>query len=206
MNTLYAAFSAGFSLGFSLIIAIGAQNAFVLKQGLRNSHVLAVCLICAFSDVLLIAVGVSGFAVLVGKIGWLETAALYFGAAFLFAYGVRSFYKAGKSSATLQVDGGAPAHESRSATVLTCLALTWLNPHVYLDTVFLLGSVSTHYPGGKLAFAGGASLASFTVFFTLGYAARFLTPFFRKPGGWRVLEFIIGVVMWWIAVSLLMGR
>ncbi len=197
------AFTAGLSLGLSLIIAIGAQNAFVLKQGLKKQHVFAVCLVCAASDAALIAAGVSGFYWMVNRLPWLEMAALYGGAAFLLVYGARSFY------AALRPADPAPATEnaggSKASAVLTCLALTWLNPHVYLDTLVLLGSVSTQYPGGKTAFAGGAMLGSFGFFFALGYGAAVLAPVFRNPQAWRLLDAVIGVVMWSIAASLLLG-
>ena len=195
------AFYAGLSLGLSLIIAIGAQNAFVLKQGLHKRHVFIVCLLCALSDGLLIAVGVSGFYLMVAKLPWLEGAARYGGAAFLLAYGARSFRAALCSSEALKVADHAA--DSLGRTVLTCLGLTWLNPHVYLDTVVLLGSVSTQYPGAKAHFAGGAVLGSCVFFFALGYGARILIPFFAKPVSWKILEAVIGVVMWSIAVSLL---
>ena len=198
-----SAFYAGLGLGFSLIIAIGAQNAFVLKQGLNKQHVFIVCLICAVSDAVLIAIGVSGFYLMIAKLPWLETTARYGGAAFLLVYGARSLRAAVRSSEYLKVADGTGG--SFLAAVSTCLALTWLNPHVYLDTVVLLGSVSTQYPGGKIAFTGGAILSSFMFFFTLGYGARVLTPFFGKPVAWKILDAIIGVVMWSIAASLLTG-
>ncbi len=197
------AFYSGLSLGFSLIIVIGAQNAFVLKQGLRKRHVFIVCLVCAVSDAALIAVGVSGFYLMVAKLPWLETAARYGGAAFLLAYGARSFWAAAQSSEYLQAAGDATG--TRMAAVSTCLGLTWLNPHVYLDTVVLLGSVSTQYPGGKLAFAAGAMLSSFLFFFALGYGAGLLLPVFSKPVAWKILDALIGAVMWFIAASLLFG-
>ena len=195
------AFYAGLSLGLSLIIVIGAQNAFVLKQGLYKRHVFFVCLVCALSDALLIAAGVSGFYLMVAKLPWLESAARYGGAAFLLVYGARSFHAALKSTDALQVADH--ADHSLTHALSTCLVLTWLNPHVYLDTVVLLGSVSTQYPGAKLPFAGGAMLGSFAFFFALGYGARILTPFFAKPASWRILDALIGVVMWSIAASLL---
>ncbi|MDH3386656.1 MAG: LysE/ArgO family amino acid transporter [Gammaproteobacteria bacterium] len=190
----------GFSLGFSLILAIGAQNAFVLKQGLKDEHVLLVCLICALSDALLILVGVSGFHALVAAFPALVDIARFGGAAFLFAYGLLSFYNA------LRVQQGLRPSEisSNSAwqSALTCLAFTWLNPHVYLDTVVLLGSVSTQF-GDRLAwFAGGAVSASFLFFFMLGFGARLLRPLFADVRAWRVLDFAIGCVMWSIATHL----
>ena len=197
------AFTAGLSLSFSLIIAIGAQNAFVLRQGLRRRHVAAVCLLCSGSDAALIAAGVYGFDQLSARAAWLDAAARLGGAAFLFAYGARSFWTAWRTPRALhaaQLDSS----DSLAATAGICLALTWLNPHVYLDTLVLLGSVSTQYAGAKAQFAGGAMLASFLFFFMLGYGARLLLPFFSKPASWRVLDAGIGAVMWTIAAALLL--
>ena len=190
----------GFSLGFSLILAIGAQNAFVLKQGLKDEHVFLVCFICALSDALLILFGVSGFHVLVASFPSLVTIARFGGAAFLLIYGVVSFYNA------LRVQQGLLPSENKSSSAwqaaLTCLAFTWLNPHVYLDTVVLLGSVSTQFNEQITWFAGGAITASFVFFFTLGYGARLLRPVFAQARAWRVLDFLIGCVMWAIAARL----
>lgn len=192
---------AGFALGLSLILAIGAQNAFVLRQGLRQSHVLAVVLICAISDATLIAVGVAGFGRLADAAPWLEPVMRYGGAAFLIAYGARAFRAAWQGGAALQAGEGA---QSLRAALLTCLALTWLNPHVYLDTVVLLGSISAQYDD-KLAFALGAMTASFVFFFSLGFGARLLAPLFARPAAWRVLDAGVGVVMWAIALKLILG-
>ncbi|MDD9856322.1 MAG: LysE/ArgO family amino acid transporter [Gammaproteobacteria bacterium] len=197
------AFTAGFGLGLSLIIVIGAQNAFVLRQGLNRAHVFAVCLVCALSDAILIIAGVSGFHYLIDAFPRLEAAARYGGAAFLAAYGARSFWVAARASQTLQA--AERAKGKLAAAVATCLALTWLNPHVYLDTVVLLGSVSTQYPGARPAFAAGAVGASFAFFFGLGYGARVLTPLFSRPVAWKILDAIIGAVMWSVAASLLIG-
>jgi len=190
----------GFSLGFSLILAIGAQNAFVLKQGLKNEHVLLVCLICALSDALLILFGVSGFHVLVASFPSLVIIARFGGAAFLLVYGLISFYNA------LRVQQGLQPSEIKSSSAwqsaLTCLAFTWLNPHVYLDTVVLLGSVSTQFGGQVTWFAVGAMSSSFVFFFALGYGARLLRPVFAEARAWRFLDFLIGCVMWAIALRL----
>ena len=192
----------GFSLGFSLILAIGAQNAFVLRQGLRDEHLLLVCSICAFSDALLILAGVSGFHLLVATFPSVTEVARYGGALFLLAYGLLSFYRAAR------VDKGLEPSELRSNSAwqaaLTCLAFTWLNPHVYLDTVVLLGSVSTQFGDQVTWFAGGAVAASFVFFFALGYGARLLRPLFARPSAWRVLDLLIGCVMWGIALRLLL--
>ena len=190
----------GFSLGFSLILAIGAQNAFVLKQGLKDEYVLLVCLICALSDALLILFGVSGFHVLVASFPSLVIIARFGGAAFLFVYGLISFYNA------LRVQQGLQPSEIKSSSAwqsaLTCLAFTWLNPHVYLDTVVLLGSVSTQFGGQVTWFAVGAMSSSFVFFFALGYGARLLRPVFAEARAWRFLDFLIGCVMWAIALRL----
>lgn len=191
---------AGFALGFSLILAIGAQNAFVLRQGLLKSHVFAVCLTCALSDAILIAAGVAGFGVLAQAIPGLELAMRLLGAAFLIWYGARTFLSAWRGGQVMQA--GHAAGSLRKA-LLTCLALTWLNPHVYLDTVVLLGAVAAQYED-RLNFALGAMTASFVFFFSLGYGARLLAPLFAKPRAWQVLDVVIGGIMWAIAVKLLL--
>ncbi|MFP7673543.1 LysE/ArgO family amino acid transporter [Marivita sp. S0852] len=191
---------AGFALGFSLILAVGAQNAFVLRQGLLKSHVFVVCLICAVSDLVLIVAGVAGFGALATAVPGLELGMRLFGAAFLIWYGVRTLiaaWRGGQHMETVQAAG------SLRGAVLTCLALTWLNPHVYLDTVVLLGAVSAQYDH-KVAFGGGAALASFLYFFALGYGARLLAPIFAKPRAWQVLDVIVGLTMLAIAGKLLL--
>jgi L-lysine exporter family protein LysE/ArgO len=196
------AFVPGFLLGFSLIVAIGAQNAFVLRQGLRREHVFAVCLVCALSDAVLIGAGVAGFGALVVAVPWLAPVMRFGGAAFLLAYAVRSLWSAWQGSGALN-----PADDVRKslgATVMTCLAFTWLNPHVYLDTVVLLGSVSTRYDGQRIAFALGAILSSFLFFFALGYGARLLRPLFADPRAWRMLDALIGITMALLAAKLVL--
>lgn len=194
-------FITGFTLGLTLILAIGAQNAFVLKQGLKKHHVFLVCFICAFSDALLIALGVTGFSEVVKQFPLIESIARYGGAAFLFVYALKSFMSAFSQSHTLKPSEAVP--ESALKIALTCLAFTWLNPHVYLDTVFLLGAISTKYEATRVEFAAGAMSASFVFFFALGYGAKLLTPIFDRPIAWKVLEFIIGIIMLAIGVSLL---
>jgi L-lysine exporter family protein LysE/ArgO len=191
---------AGFALGLSLILAIGAQNAFVLRQGLLRSHVFAVCLTCALSDAILIAAGVAGFGALTQAIPGLELAMRLLGAAFLIWYGARTFLSAWRGGQAMPTG---QAVESLRTALLTCLALTWLNPHVYLDTVVLLGAVAAQYED-RLNFALGAMTASFVFFFSLGYGARLLAPLFAKPRAWQVLDVIIGIVMWAIAAKLLL--
>lgn len=194
-------FLSGFGLGLSLILAIGAQNAFVLRQGLRGEHVLAVALTCAVSDALLIAAGVAGFGTLVEAAPWIVPVFRWGGAAFLLAYGARAAWSAYTGGGRL--DPGAAAGGLRRA-ILTCLALTWLNPHVYLDTLVLLGSISTQADTPRL-FGAGAVIASFVFFFSLAYGAALLRPIFTKPAAWRVLDAVIAVVMWAIAYSLIAG-
>lgn len=197
------AFLAGFALSFGLILAIGAQNAFVLRQGLKGQHVFAVCLVCAVSDFLLIVAGVAGFGWMAETLPWLQPLFRWGGTAFLIVYGALAFRAAWRGSAALQAarDGAG----SLRAAVLTVLALTWLNPHVYLDTLVLIGSVSTEYPGQGVAFAIGASAASVIFFFALGYGARALAPVFARPGAWRVLDTSVGVVMWTVAAGLILN-
>jgi len=196
----FSAVWAGFGLGLSLIMAIGAQNAFVLRQGVLRAHVLPVVLACALSDAVLIGLGVAGFGALAQAVPWLEGAMRYGGAAFLLAYGARAFLAAWRGGAGLQAGQAAG---SLGGALATCLALTWLNPHVYLDTVVLLGSVSAQYP--PLPFAIGAICASFVFFFSLGYGAGLLAPVFARPNAWRVLDSCVGLIMWAIALLLISG-
>ncbi|MDO6585752.1 LysE/ArgO family amino acid transporter [Salipiger sp. 1_MG-2023] len=192
---------AGFALGLTLILAIGAQNAFVLRQGLMRSHVFAVCAVCALSDALLIAAGVAGFGALSSALPWFEMAMRLAGAAFLGWYGARTLLSAWRGGEAL---AAGQAAGSRRTAVLTCLALTWLNPHVYLDTVMLLGAVSSSYDN-RSGFALGAMTASVLFFFALGYGARALAPVFARPVAWRWLDLFIGLTMWAIAAKLLLG-
>ena len=194
---------AGFGLGLGLIVAIGAQNAFILKQGLKRQHVFVLCLICALSDAVLIVAGVYGLGYVAGRFALVSDVARYGGAAFLVAYGLRSFRAAFSKSESLQGAGGDAS--SLRAAVLVCLAFTWLNPHVYLDTFFLIGTVSTQYADERALFALGATAASFAFFFSLGYGARLLAPLCARPAAWRVLDVAIGCVMFAIAASLLRG-
>jgi L-lysine exporter family protein LysE/ArgO len=193
------AFLNGFALGASLIIAIGAQNAFILKQGLLRRHVFVLCLICASADALLIAAGVGGLGTLVSSHPALVRAVTLFGALFLATYSFIAFRRAFHASSIGVSGEGASLRKAIAA----CLAFTFLNPHVYLDTVLLLGGLSSRYAGGaRLAYGAGAVIASFVWFFGLGYGARLLLPLFQRPAAWRVLDTIIGVVMALIALSL----
>jgi L-lysine exporter family protein LysE/ArgO len=199
MNILPAGLS-GFALGGSLIVAIGAQNAFILRQGLLRRHVLLLCLICALSDALLIAAGVGGMGALVSQSRTLVLAVTLGGAVFLGSYAALAFRRAARPD--VMVTGGSEGL-SLKAAVLTCLAFTFLNPHVYLDTVLLLGSLSAGFKGSeRLAYGAGAAIASFVWFFGLGYGARLLAPMFARPAAWRVLDGLIGLVMSALALGL----
>ena len=196
------AFVQGFFTSLSLILAIGAQNAFVLRQGLLRQHVFAVCAFCALSDALLIAAGVAGAGTLVARAPALMAAMRYGGAVFLIWYGARSFPSAWRGGQSLQA--AAATAPGLGATLGTIALLTWLNPHVYLDTVMLLGAISARFPD-RGGFAAGAMLASGVFFFSLGYGARLLAPVFARPRAWQVLDGLVGVVMWAIAAGLLLS-
>lgn len=183
-------------------MAIGAQNAFVLRQGIRRRHVFAVALTCALSDAVLIAAGVGGFGLLVERLPWLAQLMRWGGALFLLGYGARAFLSAWRGGGVLAADGA--GGQSLGAALLTCLALTWLNPHVYLDTVLLIGSVARGWPGEELAFGSGAVAASFVFFFALAYGARALAPLFARPAAWRVLDLLVGAIMWAVAAALIL--
>jgi L-lysine exporter family protein LysE/ArgO len=244
-------FLAGLGLGLSLIVAIGAQNVFVLRQGIRREHVGLVALICASSDAVLILVGVSGIGAATQAVPWLIDAVRWVGAAFLVGYGVLAARRALRpSGAALEVSepavaepraaetvppsrgtvpgvrgnrpqpGAEPSPVSRGtvpagaasrpvtaatgSVVLTCLALTWLNPHVYLDTVFLLGTVGATHGEDRWVFAAGAMAASVAWFFSLAYGARLLGRWLSTVRAWRVLDALIAVVMVGLGLSLVL--
>ena len=201
---MLSVYLAGLSMGLSLIVAIGAQNAFVLRQGLRHEHVFWVALTCALSDAVLITVGVAGFGRMAVALPWLDPVMRYGGAAFLLAYGARSLRSALRGTGALEVSEGAVA-EPLGRVLAACLAITWLNPHVYLDTVVLLGSVAVQFPGSKVAFGAGAVTGSFLFFFALAYGAKRLRPVFARPVAWRILEGVIAAIMATIAVTLVLG-
>lgn len=200
---MYEAAFAGFRLGFGLILAIWAQNALVLRQGLRREHVFATCLFCALSDAILIAVGVSGFAAMSQAAPWLAPLLRWAGVVFLGWYGLRAIRAALRPGSGLAAGDG--AGETLGRTLATVAAMTWLNPHVWLDTVVLLGSVSAHYSGRGLWFALGAMTASFCFFFGLGYGARLLARFFARPRAWQALDGLVGLTMWSLAAGLALG-
>ena len=201
-STILLPFISGLTAGASLIIAIGAQNAFVLRQGLRREHVLAIVAVCALSDVVLIGLGVAGIGALVEAAPLALTIVTVAGALFLLAYAIFAARRAIRPKA-LEAAGGEKT--TLVAAVLTAVALTWLNPHVYLDTVLLLGSLAaTHGSEGKWIFAAGAALASILWFTALGYGARLLSRVFARPVAWRVLDGLIALVMLTLAVTLVL--
>nr|WP_225225130.1 LysE/ArgO family amino acid transporter [Cellulomonas sp. JH27-2] len=190
---------AGFFAGLSLIVAIGAQNAFVLRQGLRREHVLPVVAVCAGADLLLIACGVAGLGVVVTSHPHVLSATRWGGAAFLLVLATNAVRRA-RRPAVLDPAASGPA--ARGPIVSTCLALTFLNPHVYLDTVVLLGSLSHQHDPAAWSFGAGAGVASVAWFTVLGFGARGLRPLFARPSAWRALDLVVAAVMATLAVLL----
>ncbi|MEV5433255.1 LysE/ArgO family amino acid transporter [Streptomyces sp. NPDC052701] len=201
-NALTAA-ATGFGTGLSLIVAIGAQNAFVLRQGIRRDAVLAVVGICALSDAALIALGVGGVGAVVVAWPGALTAVGWIGGAFLLCYGVLAARRVFRPGGALRADGEAAG--SRRRAVLTCLAMTWLNPHVYLDTVFLLGSIAADQGPLRWTFGLGAVLASLCWFTALGFGARLLGRVLARPAAWRVLDGLVAATMITLGVLLVAG-
>ncbi|WP_323007840.1 LysE/ArgO family amino acid transporter [Pseudorhodobacter sp.] len=194
---------AGYLVSISLIAAIGAQNAFVLRQGIRREHVGWVVLVCAVSDAALISAGVAGFGAVSQSVPWLGDAMLWAGVMFLLVYGALRFRAAWQGGGALVPAGRAPVALRR--VIATCLVLTWANPHVYLDTLVLIGAISAQYAPHGLAFGFGAVAASVSFFTALGYGARLLAPVMARPRSWVVLEVIVGATMWAIAAALVFG-
>ena len=196
------AFLTGFFLGISLIVAIGSQNAFVLRQGIIGKHVFYVALFCAASDALLITIGITSISFFLSDfISEMSNWLLGFSAIWLSGYGVL------RLKAAINADTSLETEKSSSKDLLPTLSiiaiLTFANPHVYLDTMVLIGSISQQFSGeNKIAFAIGASIASFTFFFSLAYGAKLLTPLMELPSSWRVLDFIIALIMFSIAIKL----
>lgn len=193
----------GLLLGLSLILAIGSQNAFVLKQGLKREHVFFICLFCALSDAILISAGVAGFGAVTARYPHVVEIAKIAGALFLLIYGLQSLYASWRKSHALTATGQAVS--SLKKALLLCFGFTWLNPHVYLDTLVLVGMVSTG-ASSKLVFASGAVSASFLFFFALGYGARLLRPLFAAPKAWNVLDALVGILMLYLAGHLYFGN
>lgn len=193
----------GFTTAFALILAIGAQNAFVLRQGLLKQHVFPLALFCAVSDAILIVAGVWGFGALVEVYPAFPRLMALAGAAFLICYGALRLRAAWQGDYALQLAGKSGTLQ---ATLMTVAAFTWLNPHVYLDTLGLIGAISTQYLGAaKVAFGIGAVTSSFVFFFSLAYGARLLAPVMQSAKAWRVLDTIIAVVMFALAAKLLIS-
>jgi L-lysine exporter family protein LysE/ArgO len=208
VNNALTATAAGFGTGLSLIVAIGAQNAFVLRQGVRRDAVLAVVGICALSDAALIALGVGGVGSVVVAWPSVLTAVGLIGGLFLIGYGCLAARRVLKPSALTVTAGPADpvgAAGSRRRAVLTCLAMTWLNPHVYLDTVFLLGSIAADRGPLRWTFGLGAVIASLVWFAALGFGARLLSPLLARPSAWRVLDALIAVTMIVLGATLIAG-
>jgi L-lysine exporter family protein LysE/ArgO len=200
-----AAILAGAGSGASLIIAIGAQNAFVLRQGIRREHVFAICLLCSLSDVLLVTLGILGLGYIVELAPITLEIIRWVGVAFLTVYACFAIKRAIRPSALVAADATVPGL-SLAAAVAQAAAFTYLNPHVYLDTVLLLGSLANSQgPTLRWAFMAGAMASSFGWFFGLGYGARFLAPIFAKPTAWRVLDTVIAVVMLALALNLVLS-
>ena len=199
---LLPAYATGFALGFSLILAIGAQNAFVLRQGLLRQHVLLVVLFCASADTLLSLAGVAGLSALIADLVG-QYASVLFGlaAVWLAGYGVIRLSSAIRASDAISTD--APAATNVTAVLMTAAILTFGNPHVYLDTVVLIGAVSLQFNGmSKLAYGAGAITASFVFFFMLGYGASLLAPTMQRPSAWRILDILIALVMFVLALGM----
>ena len=197
-----SAFVTGFFLGLSLIIAIGAQNDFVLRQGILGQHVFYVALFCALADALLITIGVVGISFFLNNFISQNLNTLFsLSAIWLFGYGVTRLRSAFKSNKTIEVE--ASSLKGLLPTISVVAVLTFLNPHVYLDTMILIGSISQQFSGfQKITFASGAALASFVFFFSLAYGARLLTPLMQKPFSWKVLDSLIALIMFTIAFNL----
>ncbi len=199
---MLALLAAGFGTGLSLIVAIGSQNAFLLQQGLRGGAVVPLVVICAVSDLVLIGLGVSGIGAVLGRwptaIGMIAVG----GGLFLIGYGALAARRAFRSSVMTVGEERTPLRKA----VLSCVAFTWLNPHVYLDTVLLLGSVAVAHGDGRWLFGLGAGIASAVWFSALGFGARRLAGVFARPVAWRVLDVVIAVTMTALGVSMVVGR
>ena len=200
---MLSAFLTGFFLGFSLILAIGAQNSFVLRQGLIGRHVFTVALFCSLSDALLISVGVAGISIFLNNYIDLVSDWLFsISAIWLTVYGLIRLRDAVKGKSALVIESAST--NGLISTLSILVILTFANPHVYLDTVVLIGSVSQQFPGNiKVAYVLGASLASFVFFFSLAYGAKFLSPIMQKPVSWQLLDGFIAFVMFSLAIKMI---
>ena len=196
------AITTGFASGLALIIAIGAQNAFVLRQGLRRQNIFAVVLFCAVADAILIGAGILGLGAVIESVPWLLVVLRFGGAAYLVWFGISSIRRAISPSV---LDASGQAKSNLAKAIGTAAALTFLNPHVYIDTVILLGSIGNQFVNDRWWFWLGASIGSFVWFFGLGYFARLLAPFTSSLKFWRILDSLIALVMFFIAGYLLFG-
>jgi L-lysine exporter family protein LysE/ArgO len=204
----YLPFLKGFCTSAGLIMAIGAQNAFVLKHGIMKSHVFLIAVSCSIIDTGLIFLGVGGIGQLIVSIPHLLHITKYGGAIFCFAYGARSFYSALKSQNAMKPEAtDANGKNDLRMIIVTLLIVSFLNPHVYLDTIILIGSIGAQWGAAaeRTAFAVGASFASFVWFFALAYGAGYLGPLFSRPLTWRLLDAFVGLIMWCIAFSLIIS-
>jgi len=199
---MLTAFLTGFILGFSLILAIGAQNSFVLRQGLMGRHVFIVALFCSLADALLISIGVAGISIFLNNYINLVSNWLFgISAIWLAGYGLLRLREAIIGNSTLVIESA--SSKGLLATLSFLTVLTFANPHVYLDTVVLIGSVSQQFPGNtKLAYVLGAAIASFVFFFSLAYGAKYLSPIMQKPIAWRILDSFIALVMFTLAIKM----
>lgn len=202
MPSAVAVFFTGFALSAALIVAIGAQNLFVLRQALRREHIGAIVLFCGSADALLIAIGVAGVGALLAALPQLATLLMLAGAAFLGWYGVKAWRRMAAPGAVAMAAGGSL---TLGRTLAATAGFTFLNPHVYLDTVMLMGTAGSAQPAAlRPLFVAGAATASFAWFAALGYGARLLTPLFARPAAWRVLDALVGATMLVLAASLLL--
>lgn len=197
---MIGALVSGYFVALGLIAAIGAQNAFVLRQGIRQEHIGWVVLVCAGSDAVLMSAGVAGFSTISARLPWFGDVMLWGGVAFLLSYGALRFRAAWAGGEALVPAQSAPV--ALRKVLMTCLLMTWANPHVYLDTLVLVGALSAQYAPYNAAFGVGAVMASASFFTALGYGARLLAPVMARPRSWVVLEVIIGLMMWGIAAGL----
>lgn len=200
-NVFWLAFIKGYTTTTGLIVAIGAQNAFILRQGLLRSHLLVVAVLASIIDAFMISIGVAGLGVVITSHPYLLLSAKYGGILFLFLYGCKCFYSAFFKSQTM-ADEHTTGRRSLKLTILTLLAVSFLNPHMYLDTVLIIGTIGASLvENQRIYFIIGASFASIIWFFTLSYGAGFLVPIFKKPIAWKILDIAIGLIMWSIAFS-----
>jgi len=200
---MFLAYLKGFGVGAGLIMAIGAQNAYVLNHGIKRQHYLVIPFVCAMCDAVLIMVGVTGVGTIIASNQWLSMGAAVGGAIFLVTYGTKSFL-AMLEPVALNPDG--KKVETLAATLITTLALTLLNPHVYLDTILLLGSIGGQFGDiNRYWFGFGAVTASYVWFFGLSLGGIVMAPLFKNPTSWKVLDGLIGAIMWAIAISLILN-